>query len=228
MSQNTEKDNHEVRLSGADYETRVGDVSGAVHTGRGNIIHIERFEWMAERARETLQSSLPDDQDARSELREVINELTSLQAQMWEWKELHHLLHELLAAFAPFHAQLTLIGGNGLEASEGQMLLQNWRPCQDRVDMLVDFAAAVEHIGRPFQQNGRELRGERWVVEIVALQFALEDALKERQPSPGSLLELTETFNSSCQRHLALADRKLRTVVGKLQRLSTCLLGGIL
>lgn len=228
MSQNKEQNKNKTVLPSTNYETRVGDVAGTVHTGRGNIIHIEKFEWMAERARETLQNSLPENQDARSELREVIDELTSLQAQMWEWKELHHLLHELLAAFAPFHAQLTLMEGDGLDASEDQILLQSWRPCQDRVDMLVDFAAAIEHIGRPFQQNGRKLRGERWVVEIVALQLALEDALKESQPSPSSLLELTETFNSSCQRHLALADRKLRTVVGKLQRLSTCLLGGIL
>lgn len=217
----------EMTPSGAEYETQVGDVSGAVHTGRGDIIHVEKIELMAERVRDTLQRALPTDEQARIELREVVSELTALQAQMAEWKELHHLLHELLAAFSPFHARLVLFGENGLNAPECQALLQNWRPCQDRVDMLVDFAEGVEHIGHPFERAGRELRGERWAVEIVALQLLFEDTLKEDNPSPASLLELAEEFNSACHRHLALADRKLRIVVDKLQRLSTRLLGGM-
>ncbi len=211
-----------------DHGTQIGDVSGAVHVGRGDIIHIDRIELMAEKVRETLRRSLPTDQEARAELREVITELTSLQAQLAEWKELHHLLHEVLTAFAPFHARLIPLGENGFSAAERQALLRNWRPCQDGVDMLMDFAEGVEHIGRPFRREGRELRGERWVVEIVALRLLLEDALKEDNLSPESLLELAAEFNSACHRHLALADRKLRAAVDKLQRLSTHLLGGMI
>ena len=210
------------------HETQVGDVSGLVHTGSGDIIHIEKVEWMAERVGQALQHSLPTDEKTQAELREVITEITALQAQMSEWKELHHLLHELLVAFAPFHARLTPPGDDGFGATVRQALLQNWRVCQDELDILMDFAEDIEHIGRPFRREGRELRGERWVVEIVALQLLLEDALKEDRPSPESLLELTGEFNSACHRHLALVDRKLRVVVGKLQRLSTRLLGGIL
>jgi hypothetical protein len=210
-----------------DHETQVGDISGAVHTRRGDVIHIEKIEWMAERVRDTLQHSLPTDEQVRAELREVITELTALQAQMTEWKELHHLLHEVLAAFSLFHARLILCGKDGFSAAERQALLQSWRPCQDGLDMLADFAEEIKHIGRQFRREGRELRGERWVVEIIALQLLFEDMLKEDNPSPESLLELAEEFNSACHRHLALADRKLRAVVDKLQRLSTRLLGGM-
>lgn len=210
-------DDTEATPTGGDFEVRMGDV-----------IHVEEIEWMAERIGETLQHSLPTDEQARAELREVIAELTALQAQMAGWKELHHLLHEVLVAFSLFHTRVIPFGEGGFSAGESQALLQNWRPCQDRVDMLADFAEEIEHIGRPFRREGRELRGERWVVEIVALQLLLENALKEDHPSPESLLELAEEFNSACHRHLALADRKLRVVVDKLQRLSTRLLGGIL
>jgi len=209
------------------YETQVGDVSGAVHTGRGDVTPVEKIEWMAERVRDSLQRSLPADEQMRAELREVIAELTALQAQMAEWQEYHHLLHEVLAAFSLFHARLTPFGEGGFSAAERQALLQNWRPCQDRLDVLVDFAEEVNYIGSPFRREGRELRGERWVVEIVALQLLFEDVLKEDNPSPGSLLELAEEFHSACHRHLALADRKLQTAVDRSQRLSTCLLGGI-
>jgi len=192
------------------------------------VRRIERIEWLAERVRETLQHSLPTDKQARAELREVIAELFSLQAQMAEWKELHHLLHQVVVAFAPFHARLIPFGEDGFSTAERQALLQNWRPCQDGIDMLVDFAEEIEHIGRPFRREGRELHGERWAVETVALRLLLEDALKEDNPSPESLLELAAEFNSACHRHLALADGKLRAVADKLQRLSTHLLGGVL
>lgn len=218
----------EVTPVGSDYATQVGDVSGAVHTGRGDIIHIENIEWMADRVRDTLRRSLPTDEQARAELHQVVTELISLQARMAEWKELHHLLHEVLAAFSLFHARIAPFGEDGFSSTERRALLQNWRSCQDGVDMLVDFAEGVGYIGRPFGREGRELRGERWVVEIVALRLMLEDALKEDHPDPEGLLELADEFNSVCHRHLALADRRLRAVVDKLQRLSTRLLGGIL
>jgi hypothetical protein len=210
------------------YATQVNDVSSAGHAGHGNAIPLEKIEWMAERARETLQHSLPTDEQARAELRQVIEELTALQAHMVEWKEYHHLLHEVLAAFSLFHTQLIPFGEDGLGTAERQALLQNWRLCQERLDVLVDFAEEVDHIGSPFHREGRKLRGERWIVEIVALQLLFEDVLKEDNPSPESLLELADAFNSACHRHLTLADRKLRTVVDKLQRLSKRLLGGML
>jgi len=210
-----------------EHEAQVGDVPGAMHTGRGDVTHLEEMERLAERAHDALQHSLPTDEQVRAELRAVIAELTALQAQVVEWKEYHHLLHEVLTAFSLFHARLISFEEDGFSAAERQALLQNWRPCQGRLDMLVDFAEEIDHIGSPFQREGRQLRGERWVVEIVALQLLLEDVLKEDNPSPESLLELGEAFNSACYRHLALTDRELRTVVDKLQQLSTHLLGGM-
>ena len=195
---------------------------------RDDVFHVERIERKAARVRDTLQGLLSSDERTRVELQEVIAELTSLQAQIAEWVELHRLLHELLVTFAPLRAWLILPRENGFDAAERQLLLQNWRPCQDVLDRLVDFAEEIEHIGRPLRREGRELNGERWVVEIVALGSLLEDALKEDDLSPGSLLELAEALVSTCRRHLALADRKLKAAVDGLQRLSTSLLGGLL
>ncbi len=211
-----------------DYATDVGRVTGPVHAGRGDVIHIERVEWMADRARQTIRGALPEDRTARDELQEVIETIITLQAEMAEWKELHHLLHEVLTAFGPFYAQVTTLEANGLDVSTSQTLLRSWRPCQDEIGLLVDFAADVEHIGQPFRRDDQVLRGERWAVEMVALQRLLEDTLKEERPSPGSVVELAEEFNGVCQRYLGLADRRLRGVVGKLQRVSTRLLGGII
>ena len=98
---------------------------------RDDVFHVERIERKAARVRDTLQGLLSSDERTRVELQEVIAELTSLQAQIAEWVELHRLLHELLVTFAPLRAWLILPRENGFDAAERQLLLQNWRPCQD-------------------------------------------------------------------------------------------------
>jgi len=209
-------------------ETQVGDVSSAAHAGHKDAIAFEKVEWMAGRARVALQQSLPDDEQGRAELRQVVSILTALQAHMVEWEECHHLLHEVLSAFSPFHAHLASLREDGLSTAGRQVLLQNWRPCQERLDVLVDFTERIVHIGSPLQRENRGLRGEPWAIEIVALQRLLEDTLKENDPSPENLLELADAFNSACHRHLALADRNLRTAMDKSHRLIARLLGDIL
>ena len=187
----------------------------------------EKIKRMAEKAGDALRSSLPDDEQVRSDLREVVSELGALQARVAEWSELHHLLHEIWAAFSLFRARLAPPGEQGFGASERQALWQNWKLCQGKLDALADFAREIEHIGAPLRREGRELGGESWAVEIVALQLLFEDALKESDLDPASLLELAQEFDSACHRHLAVADRRLRATVDKLQRLSTHLWGGM-
>ena len=165
---------------------------------------------------------------ARAELREISSELAALQAQMAEWSELNHLLHEVSVAFSLFYTWISPSGAGCFDAGDYQALLGNWRPCQERLDVLADFAEGIEHIGEPFGRKGRELHGARWAAEIVALQFLFEDALKENSLSPEGLIELAEEFNRVCRRCLTMADCGLRTGMDRLQRLSTRLQGEIL
>jgi hypothetical protein len=201
-------------------------INAETPTVRGGAVSIDRVERRARKVSEVLQQALADEQ-AQAGLREVAAMLTSLQAQLAEWLELHRLVHEVLIALAPFRALLASSGEGGLGAAERQALLQSWRPCQRRVDGLADFAEEIKCIGRRFQRDGRELDGEQWVVDIVALQVLLEDALKEDDPSPGSLFELAEELDGACHRHMTLADHNLKTIADGMQRLSTSLWGGL-
>jgi hypothetical protein len=70
------------------------------------------------------------------------------------------------------------------------------------------------------------LAGERWAVEIIALQRILEDGLKENQLDANSLLEFTDELENACHRHLALVDGRLKAVARGAQRLSVGLSGG--
>jgi hypothetical protein len=192
---------------------------------RGATTDINRIRRLAKSVNRTLNRSVLPNTGARADLDEVVEALLSLQDQMIEWATLLHLLHNLLDALAPFHASLMSSPRRCLSETERQALQETWRPCQERMDRLADFAESIEHIGVPFYQTETELRGEEWIVETASLRLLLEDTLKDDNPSPADLRELVESLAVTIHRHLALLDRQLITVAGRVQRLSVSLLG---
>jgi hypothetical protein len=196
-------------------------------SGRDDIvIALDLAERKAKVVGDLLRRVLPAEGQMRSDLEEVAAELAVLHALLTEWVELHLLIHSMRTALAPFRALLVSVGGSALSVMECQALLRSWRPCQRCVDALADFAEGVGYIGRPFRRKGRELEGERWVVDMVSLQTLIEDALKEKDLDPGSLLEMVEELDSACHCHLAVTDLGLRMTADGVRRLDTCLLGG--
>ena len=144
---------------------------------------------------------------------------------MAEWAKLHRLLQAVWAAFAPFRARLLSLDAKEIGLAEHQALLRDWRLCQESADELADFAEEIQHIGRPFRRKGRELEGERWVVDVVALRLLIEDTLKEDGFSLWGLTDLAEEFDDACHRHLDLANSGLRALFDQAQRLFGPLLG---
>ena len=115
-------------LASDGYETQIDDVSGAVHTGSGDIVHIEKIELAATRAADALRRVLSTDDEAHTQLLEVLQQLSTLQAQLGEWKELHHILHDMLASFSPFYADLRALSYTDAKPTSGWVLLRGWRP----------------------------------------------------------------------------------------------------
>jgi len=211
-----------------DYKTRIGDVSGAVHTGRGDVIHIEKVELAATRAADALRRVLSTDEETRTQILEVLQQLSALQAQLGEWKELHHILHEVLSAFSPFYANLYTLSRGEMDAVDWRALLRGWRPCQTEVDRLMDFESSVEYIRLSLRREGIVASRPDWGVRIGSLRREMEGRLREEKCSADGLMDLADEFNQACDCYLSLADRELRRAVEKVQRLYTHLLGGIL
>jgi hypothetical protein len=187
--------------------------------GRGGIASSGQVERRAAKLSEALQKALSADEGTLADLEEVAAALIFLQAQASEWATLNRLIHDVLVALAPFHSLLVSFERSDLSAAERQALLQRWRPCQRCVDELADLAEDIACVGHPLRREGRKLEGERWAVDVVALQMLIEDALKEENLSPGSLLELAEELDSACHRHLAMVSRRLKTAVDEMGRL---------
>jgi hypothetical protein len=193
---------------------------------RESIGSVTQIEQKASKVGRAFRKILETDEQTLAKLDKVAAVLTSLQAQLTELAELNHLLHDILTALAPFRLFLAAGMKDGLDATGHQVLFQNWRPCQRCVDRLADFSEEIEGIGHPLQRDGRELEGERWSVDIIALQVLVEDALKEDDLDAGNLFELTEELDNTCRGHLTMVDRKLKAVADGAQRLSEGLFGG--
>ncbi|MDY6875044.1 MAG: hypothetical protein SWK90_02405 [Chloroflexota bacterium] len=213
---------------GNDYQARVGDVAGAVHTGRGDIIHIEKVELAATQAADALRRALSTDEKTRSELLEVLRHLAALQAQLGEWKELHHILHQVLTAFSPFRANLYVLGRAEVKPTEWRTLLRDWRSCQTEVDQLMDFESGVEYIRHSLRREGATASRPDWGKRIASLRREVEERLREERWSAEGLVDLADELDQTCDCYLSLADRELRRVVEKVQRLYTHLIGGLL
>ena len=210
------------------YETRSGDVSGAVHTGRGDNVHVERAELAAKRAAARLRRALSGDDETRAQLLEVLQQLSALQGQLGEWEELHHVLHELLAAFAPFRASLRVLESVEAGPASGRSLLRGWRPCQTWVDRLTDFEGSAEYVQPPRRREGGAAARPDWGARIASLRREVEDRLGEEMWDVEGLIDLAGEFNQACDCYLSLAGRELRRGVDRVQRLYTHLLGGLL
>ena len=214
--------------TGSETQARIGNASGAVHAGDGDIVHVEKVELAARRAAARLRRALSDDDETRAQLLKVLQQLSVLQAQLGEWRELHHVLHELLAAFSPFYASLRALDGAEAGPTSGRVLLRAWRPCQIGVDRLVDFEGGVEHIQLPRHREGAAASRPDWGARIGSLRREVEERLREEMWDVEGLIDLAGEFSQACDCYLSLADRELGHSVDNVQRLYTHLLGGLL
>ena len=101
-----------------------------------------------------------------------------------ELVEVSRCLMDLLtfrSAFAPFRAAVDSLGEQALQPEERRQLLTLWRPCQRRLDRLLDAGAACGAAG------------------LEPLRQAVEDSLRDEVMSVPALLELTAAFDQACE-----------------------------
>jgi len=200
-------------------EARLGDDSGPAHAGSGDVIRLEEMELAAARAAKALRRALSTDEEAREQLVELLQQISTLQARMGEWNELHHILRRTLAALSPFYADLRSLGRSAAGPANGRALLRAWRLCQTELDRLADFENELGSVQAPRPS---------WRARVASLRREMEDRLREEAWSVAGLLDLTDELDQACNCYLDLADWELRRAAGKVQRLYTHLFGGLL
>jgi hypothetical protein len=213
--------------AGSAHDTRSSDGSAATRAGRSDVLPVEKLELAVKRAVARVRRALVNDDETRAQLVEVLEQLSALQAKVGEWQELHHLLHQLCAAFSPFYTNLRALGDAEVEPTTGRALLQSWRPCQAGVDRLRDLEGGVAHIQLPHHAGKGHALLPDWGARIAALSREVEDRLMEQAWNTEGLIDLADELDQACDSYLSFTEHELGRAVETVQRLHTHLLGGL-
>lgn len=118
-----------------------------------------------------------------------------------ELVQIGRCLAELLrfrSAFAPFLAAVDSLGNGAPEPEERRQLLALWRPCQRRLDQLLDTGADC---GAP---------------SLDPLRQAVEDSLRDEVISAPALVELAAAFDQAGEALLLRLGEDLGAAVAEI------------
>lgn len=129
----------------------------------------------------------------------------SASVQQLQLEGISHRLHNLIglrAALAPFRSSIHILEEPSQDADARRRLLALWRPCQARLDLLLDSP----------------LTDSVWNGHLRLLRQEMEDTLMDEVYSFRALTELTEALDQACEGVLLEVDRDLQGLVAQLDR----------
>ena len=174
---------------------------------------------------ETLKQALPDNDPLPDRLVNALQDFQRYHTRLWEWKELHNALNDVIFVFDQFSKEVERRdAANNL--GDVRALKRLWRPVEQKVELLLDFATKVQHIGSPLvtQPDGSR-QGPPWAIELASANDQLDHLFAEGVPTLDNIYEATYAFSDAAEKHMYLADKQLRDTAGELYNLSNALLG---
>lgn len=142
---------------------------------------------------------------------------------LYEWKELHNLLQEVITSLAPLMSALEF----ALEEEHMRRIdfsLRLWRQVRIQLRRLESFSRDIKYIGEPFDDTDGKLKGVAWMVEIVPLRNGLEELL--HQGDFGNAYNLAIELQDICLTHLYKADKRLRDAIEEIHSILGTFLRG--
>ena len=109
-------------------------------------------------------------------LHQNLIQLRTLHDELYEWKQLHNDLDEIIYAMAPFEVQVNLFDKNP-RSIDAKSLRNLWRGVAIKVDALIQFAKGIQHIGIRYELLPEGMKGERWAIQTCAGCTAISENL---------------------------------------------------
>ncbi len=206
---------------------RLAEVEAAVRRERPSLDTTYSYERVQELQKSILATSQPGIRDAFIEFTQQIeaylNEFNLLHEQLEEWKEVHHLLQDLQNNFAPCRSYIftlgRLIGSARSAQRQRERILYEveveWRPCKRTLYKLQELAVSIQAIGEPYEPESGS--GPEWFLMPKRIATEIDRALFEDDVA--ALTEHISAFGDRVDQSLYLADKALRDVVSKINRL---------
>jgi hypothetical protein len=176
---------------------------------------------------ETLKQALPDNDPLPDRLLDALKDFRQQHTRLWEWKELHNALNDVIFVFDQFSKEVERRDAAG-NLGDVRALKRLWRPVDQKVELLLDLATKVQHIGAPLITLADGSRqGPPWAIEMASATDQLKHLFDEGVLTLDTIYEATYAFSDAAEKHMYLADKQLRETAGELYNLSNALLGSV-
>ncbi len=218
----TDEKQGSIQTNGGAY---VGDdvsVQGGDFVGRDKIVNYYQLD--LEKLMEALRAALPADDPTPQHLLETLEQFRTFHAQLYEWKELHNYLNDILYVVGQFIREVERLDAQQ-QPGDLRSLARLWRPVAQKVQLLLEWALQVQHIAPALVEEEQGWRGPRWAVELAAGRRRVDEILQPAEFTLSALYDAAYAFVDSAERHMYLADKALRETAGELYTLSRIVLG---
>lgn len=208
------------------------DIGGDV-IGRDKVTHIQgdqinyTVQLDVQKLVETLKQALPDNDPLPADVLLMLNDFRTFHTRLWEWKELHNALNDVIYVLDQYSREIERRDAVG-QLGDLRALQRLWKPVNQKVTLLQEFAARVQHIGSVLVilPDG-SMQGPAWAVELSATATRINELFSERVADIATLYDATYAFCDAAEKHMYLADKQLRETAGELYTLSNMLLGSL-
>lgn len=174
-----------------------------------------------------LREALPLDDPTPQHLLETLKRFQYFHACLSEWKELHNLLNDITYAADQFSREVERIDVGGPHSDE-KALARLWRPAAQKTALLLDWATTIKYIALPFVKlPSGELQGPSWAIELHTARTRIDELFQPGSFDAVCLYDATRVFIDVAERHMYIADRRLRDTVAELFNLSSVVLESI-
>ncbi len=236
MSEQDPNERRDIETGGGAYlegevQTGGGDIIGRDKVTKGDEVrgdkYVQYYQLDVAKLLDTLQRSLPDNDPTPQHLMETLQRFQFFHTRLFEWKELHNYLNDITFTLAQFSREVERLDATG-EAPNFRGLSRLWRPITNKVAVLLEWAAGVEHISEtPFTRLAEGMQGPPWAIEPLVAQTRIDELLEAAGQRSDDLYDATFDFVDIVERHMYLADKKLRETAGELFTLSSVVLGSL-
>jgi hypothetical protein len=186
---------------------------------------IQYFQIDLPRMMAALKQTLPENDPLPGRLMEVLQRFQFFHTRLFEWKELHNALNDILYALGQFSREVERLDATQ-EPPNARALARLWRPVAQKVDILLEWAKTVCYIAEaPFQSRPEGMTGPPWAVELHAARLRLDQLLEGRAAEITELYDAAFDFVDAAEKHMYLADKRLRETATDLYNLSQVVLG---
>ena len=208
-----------------------GDVTGRDKLVQGDDVKgnkiVNYYQLDIQKLLDALRQALPAGDPTPTHLLEMLQGFDRFHTQLYEWKELHNALNDVIFVFDQFAREVERRDAIG-QAGDVRSLSRLWRPVEQKVSILMEFAANIKYIGPPFvalPDGGSQ--GPEWAIELRTAADRVQQLFEPNGFDAAAVYDATYAFGDAAEKHMYLADKRLRDTAVELYNLSHRVLGSL-